>query len=115
MKKSYPADFCPADYSDDDFYPADVRAQPPRITGVKLPRPKPETPPKPMTFEEAMQFLRRGRSIQRRAWNVNSMIFALSDKVFIKLPNGHEAYGSAPTFWKPYPQDFLADDWRVVK
>lgn len=85
---------------------------------------KPLKPPKPMTFEQAMAFLRKGKSIRRRSWHAESRIFRLGSDVFLKLPgnvlDGRErpadgsAYGSPPTFWKPYPGDFLATDWEVV-
>jgi hypothetical protein len=88
---------------------------------------------KAVSFEKALPALRSGQRLRRRAWHPESYIFALGDKVFLKLPDGVRPfeqkqeypaeyndnrpgmYGSAPTFWRPYPQDILARDWWVVE
>lgn len=63
---------------------------------------------KPVTFETALGWLRRGKAVRRRAWHAESMIFRLDIQVFVKLPK------RAPQVWQPYPQDFLATDWEKV-
>lgn len=75
--------------------------------------------PKPVTFEEAMKWLRRGFAIRRDAWHVRSRIFRVANEVYVSLPVNVSAhteaqYSNAPQVWKPYPQDFLASDWRKV-
>lgn len=70
-------------------------------------------PPKPVTFEQAMVWLRKGTPIRRHEWHVESRIFALGDEVYVQLPrfmNGGKKW-SVPTPWQPYPTDFLATDW----
>jgi hypothetical protein len=67
---------------------------------------------KPMTFETAMAALRRGKAIRRRAWHPECVIFRLGADVFVKLPNRYER---GPSVWRPYPNDFLANDWAQVK
>lgn len=61
--------------------------------------------PKPVTFETAMMWLRRGKPIRRLGWHKESLIFRLDNQVFVKLP------ARAPQVWQPYPQDILATDW----
>ena len=97
------------------------------LSGLHPPIVKPKKAPKmrPMTFEQALRHLRRGKRVRRRLWNEASSIFRHGDDVFIKLPNSYggvqnrpsigSEYGSAPDFWKPYPSDFLANDWMVVR
>lgn len=67
--------------------------------------------PKPINFETAFAALRRGKAIRRRAWLPDSKIFRLGADVFVKLPNNMDR---GPSVWKPYPDDFLATDWRIA-
>lgn len=67
--------------------------------------------PQAMTFETAMASLRRGAPIRRKAWHSGSLIFRVGPDVFVKLPDGLQR---EPRTWRPYPQDFLANDWQVV-
>lgn len=78
-----------------------------------------------MTFETALRHLRAGKVVRRRAWHPETRIFRLGNDVWLKLPSnvldgrqppsfGAE-YGSSPTYWKPYPGDFLANDWEIAK
>lgn len=77
-------------------------------------------PSKPVTFEEAMKLLRRGKPIRRRAWHKSSFIFRMKENVFVQLPGKEpecdvlmgSQYTRAPDIWRPYPADFLATDWE---
>lgn len=62
----------------------------------------------PVTFEQAMSWLRKGTPIRRRAWHPESKIFRLGSDVFVKLPS---MFAHTPSTWKPYAADFLATDW----
>ena len=74
---------------------------------------------KAATFEEALQWLRRGSAIRRRAWHNASKLILVGTDVFIMLPgndptaakNMGTAYTRPPQRWEPYPGDFMASDW----
>lgn len=78
-----------------------------------------------MTFETAIGHLRRGKAVRRRVWHVESAIFRIGPRVYVKLPGsfgeaqerpGHgNLYESRPDFWKPYPTDVLANDWEIAR
>lgn len=64
---------------------------------------------KHLTFDHALQHLRRGKKIRRAAWSLGSYI-ALNMDGRLHL---HDKDGDAG-LWNPIQPDILADDWVLM-
>ena len=82
-----------------------------------------------MTFGEAIEALKRGKSVQRAGWNGKSMHIYLEDAREFTLPAGafkgqkrrHEpaicmftAQGTHQPGWLASQPDMLSSDWQIV-
>jgi hypothetical protein len=83
----------------------------------------PKASPKNIPFSVALEFMKAGRRISRRAsgWNMSATTMAMVDFVFMEgseVRRHNERSASFPTNrtgpWFPLPEDMLATDWLVI-
>jgi hypothetical protein len=67
-----------------------------------------------MDFGKALNMLRNGKLLRRRAWGMSAHILLVPESADMGAMLVEVASGTRPVAWMPRHEDLMAEDWEIA-